>query len=359
MATRISRAARKLIAAQQAGQYNFFDNHDHTSNCPGTHSETGSRPVDPSNQLPPQPATERAERAWLAERVAALRVAVGRHAHDYGVLAEVLSKMGYAVGPKELLLCTIRDRLAQPEYVDIRFNNQIAAMEQILGIDEVPKGVFIEIADPSNSAITDISRQPNRIVQVSSPSELQRCVRNCRACPFRMDHRKPVFGMGPISAPILLVIGSVQTSGANSGAPIGHSSFEILHRLIEQVPGLSIEHFFITNVLKCPVGRDSNLYTGIANPCLSLLSAQVDLLQPKIVLCLGAEAARIVCRTSGRISLNRLMERKNKSFRGVRLEVCNSLWFEDTSRLQSMLNMIARDLGLLPEPELEDDGSDL
>lgn len=121
-------------------------------------------------------------------------------------------------------------------------------------------------------------------------------VQNCQSCP-RMMQSVRVIGpaSGTISASILIIGEAPGRLGADASAiPFhGDKAGDNFEKLIEQV-GLSRHDFFITNAALCnPKDEKGNNATPsrseIVN-CSGFLKRQIDLVNPKIVVTLGAQA---------------------------------------------------------------------
>jgi DNA polymerase len=90
------------------------------------------------------------------------------------------------------------------------------------------------------------------------------------------------------------------------GKPFVGQAGQLLTQLLEEV-GLSRDDIFITNVVKCrPPGNRTPL-PGEIEACKSYLKTQLDILLPKVVLCMGSTATQTL---SGQLdSLTRLRGR--------------------------------------------------
>jgi len=117
-------------------------------------------------------------------------------------------------------------------------------------------------------------------------------VRGCTECPLHQERTHAVFGEGPWDAPIM-VIG--EGPGANEdklGRPFVGRAGKLLDQLLEQ-EGLSRqENVFIANIVKCRPPNNRVPKKPEVEACFPYLSRQIQLIDPAIILLLGATAIK-------------------------------------------------------------------
>jgi len=122
----------------------------------------------------------------------------------------------------------------------------------------------------------------------------------CRLCP-RMSSSVRVIGhaSGSIDAPIMFIGEAPGRLGADASAiPFhGDKAGENFEKLLSQV-GLSRRDCFITNAALCnpkdDKGNNATPNRAELNNCSSFLKRQIDLVNPKIVVTLGAQALNAI-----------------------------------------------------------------
>jgi uracil-DNA glycosylase len=122
----------------------------------------------------------------------------------------------------------------------------------------------------------------------------------CRACPSMPPERRRVPGHGPSEAVLALVGEAPGRFGADrTGVPFsGDRSGAFLRELIAEL-GLDADRdVYITNVVKCNP-RDARGNNRAPSPeeiaaCRPHLEAELRLLQPRVVVPLGALACRVL-----------------------------------------------------------------
>lgn len=118
----------------------------------------------------------------------------------------------------------------------------------------------------------------------------------CQKCSHLVRSRKNVvFGVGDINSPILFVGEAPGMDEDEQGEPFVGAAGQLLTRII-QTMGFSRETVYIANILKCRPDTPGQSF-GNRKPtpeeiktCLPYLLAQVDLIQPKVIVALGAVA---------------------------------------------------------------------
>jgi DNA polymerase len=117
----------------------------------------------------------------------------------------------------------------------------------------------------------------------------------CRCSHLAASRQSVVFGVGDIHAKILFVGEAPGVEEDLSGEPFAGPAGELLTKILTAM-GLGRESVFITNLLKCRPDTPGNS-KGNRKPksdevstCIPWLERQIDLVQPRVVVALGASA---------------------------------------------------------------------
>jgi uracil-DNA glycosylase family 4 len=118
----------------------------------------------------------------------------------------------------------------------------------------------------------------------------------CVKCSNLASSRKNVvWGVGDINSPIMFVGEAPGADEDEQGEPFVGRAGQLLTKIIEAM-GFSRETVYIANILKCrPDTPGQNAGNRPPTPeeiqrCLPYLNAQIDLIQPKAIIALGATA---------------------------------------------------------------------
>jgi DNA polymerase len=123
-------------------------------------------------------------------------------------------------------------------------------------------------------------------------------VRSCTLCRLCQTRTKAVPGEG-VSQPLVMVIG--EGPGADedaSGRPFVGRAGQLLDKMLSAI-GLSREsNCFIANVIKCRPPQNRDPQPDETAACASFLTRQIQLLQPRYILCAGRIAGQTLLDTS-------------------------------------------------------------
>jgi uracil-DNA glycosylase family 4 len=118
----------------------------------------------------------------------------------------------------------------------------------------------------------------------------------CVKCPNLATSRKNVvWGVGDIHSPLMFVGEAPGADEDEQGEPFVGRAGQLLSKIIEAM-GFTRDTVYIANILKCrpdTPGQDSGNRPPTPEEiqrCLPYLNAQIDLIQPKAIVALGATA---------------------------------------------------------------------
>jgi uracil-DNA glycosylase family protein len=126
---------------------------------------------------------------------------------------------------------------------------------------------------------------------------LRDAARSCRACPLWEPATQAVFGEGPARARIVLVGEQPGDTEDLTGRPFTGPAGQLLDRALAEV-GIDRTRLYLTNAVKHfrfeQRGKrrlHRNPEAGHVQACRPWLARELALLQPEVVVCLGATAA--------------------------------------------------------------------
>lgn len=136
-------------------------------------------------------------------------------------------------------------------------------------------------------------KQTQAFIEVKTLDQLAQEMSSCNRCGLRGGCRQVVFGDGDHEADLMLVGEGPGQVEDEQGLPFVGPAGQLLNRIL-QAASLSRQEVYITNVVKCrPPGN------RLPNPdevaaCRGCLEAQIRLVKPKIIVCLGLLATRAI-----------------------------------------------------------------
>ncbi|MEW6161112.1 MAG: uracil-DNA glycosylase, partial [Verrucomicrobiota bacterium] len=155
-------------------------------------------------------------------------------------------------------------------------------------------------AAPASPAPPDLALPQTPLLdpqaKAAAMAELRERALVCQKCPHLARSRKNVvFGVGDIHAELMFVGEAPGADEDEQGEPFVGKAGQLLTRII-QTMGFSRDTVYIANVLKCRPDTPGQAF-GNRKPtpeemktCLPYLLAQIDLIQPKVMVALGSTA---------------------------------------------------------------------
>ena len=118
----------------------------------------------------------------------------------------------------------------------------------------------------------------------------------CDACELSKTRTNCVFGVGNRNADILFVGEAPGDNEDKTGTPFVGRAGQLLNKYFDEV-GIDRESVYIANILKCRPPKNRDPLPKEEDACIDFLWRQVDLIKPKMIVCLGRiSAARLIRR---------------------------------------------------------------
>ena len=158
---------------------------------------------------------------------------------------------------------------------------------------------------------TDEYARPATPPDTSSLTEVRDASRQCTACHLYKRATHTVFGEGPKGAPIMLVGEQPGDYEDVAGKPFVGPAGKIMDRALEEA-GIDRSKVYVTNAVKHfkwePRGKrriHQKPNSREIAACRPWLEAELRLVKPKLLVCLGATAAQAVFGPSFRVTRER------------------------------------------------------
>ncbi len=113
---------------------------------------------------------------------------------------------------------------------------------------------------------------------------------SCTRCPLYESRHNVVFGVGPEKAEVLFVGEGPGEHEDLQGEPFVGRAGQFLDDMLSII-GLSRRNCYIANIVKCRPPHNRDPLNTERDACSSWLEAQMKLLEPKLIVCLGRIAA--------------------------------------------------------------------
>jgi DNA polymerase len=153
--------------------------------------------------------------------------------------------------------------------------------------------------------------KPAPVPDTSSLITVAKAARNCTACPLYRDATQTVFGEGPKNARLMLLGEQPGDQEDLAGKPFVGPAGKLLDRALEEA-GIDRNEVYVTNTVKHfkwePRGKrriHQKPNSREIAACRPWLEAELRLVRPKLLVCLGATAAQSILGPSFRVTRDR------------------------------------------------------
>jgi len=133
---------------------------------------------------------------------------------------------------------------------------------------------------------------------MASLKDLHSKILECTKCPLHQTRTMAVPGAGNSKAELMLV---GEAPGANedaTGTPFCGKAGKVLDELLAKT-GFKREYIYITNILKCRPPNNRNPKDDEIKTCTGYLDEQLELINPRIIGCLGNFATHYILKKFG------------------------------------------------------------
>jgi len=119
---------------------------------------------------------------------------------------------------------------------------------------------------------------------------------DCHKCPLGDSRTNLVFGVGNANAELMFVGEAPGADEDAQGEPFVGRAGKLLDKIIGAM-GLKRSEVYIANILKCRPPGNRNPQPAEVVECIRYLLRQIDIIQPKVLVCLGGIAATTLLQT--------------------------------------------------------------
>lgn len=121
--------------------------------------------------------------------------------------------------------------------------------------------------------------------------ELESLIKDCKKCPLHKSRNKFVFGKGNHNADVMIIGEGPGAEEDKLGEPFVGRAGNLLTDILTAIK-FSREEVYIANIVKSRPPANRTPLPDEMNACLPYLMKQIELINPKMILCLGLTAAK-------------------------------------------------------------------
>jgi len=125
---------------------------------------------------------------------------------------------------------------------------------------------------------------------------LEQAVRECRRCPLHQTRTQGVFGVGNRKASWLVIGEAPGADEDRQGEPFVGRAGQLLNSMLRAM-GLAREQVYIANILKSRPPNNRDPRPEEVRECIPYLYRQIELIDPRLILCVGRIAAQTLLGT--------------------------------------------------------------
>lgn len=127
--------------------------------------------------------------------------------------------------------------------------------------------------------------------KTSTLDELNKLINNCTKCVLHKGRNNFVFGSGNPNAKVMVIGEGPGAEEDKQGLPFVGRAGQLLTDILKAIK-FSREEVYIANIVKCRPPENRTPLPDEMDTCLPYLKKQIDLIKPKMILCLGLTAAK-------------------------------------------------------------------
>ncbi|MCW8803942.1 MAG: uracil-DNA glycosylase [Ignavibacteriaceae bacterium] len=158
---------------------------------------------------------------------------------------------------------------------------------------------------PKKNKVTKVIKEPSSVYEepalfpeekegwekTTSLNELEKIISNCTKCRLHSGRNKFVFGTGNPNANVLVIGEGPGAEEDKQGLPFVGRAGKLLTDMLKAIK-FEREEVYIGNIVKCRPPENRTPMQDEMDTCLPYLKKQVELINPKLILCLGLTAAK-------------------------------------------------------------------
>jgi len=131
-------------------------------------------------------------------------------------------------------------------------------------------------------------------------AELESITRKCKRCSLCKKAKQMVFGKGFHDAAVMLVGEAPGADEDDQGLPFVGRAGQLLDKILASA---GIDDVYITNVVKCRPPENRLPKKEEVEACWPYLVRQIELIKPRIIVCLGALATQQLVHPQAKITM--------------------------------------------------------
>jgi len=167
--------------------------------------------------------------------------------------------------------------------------------------DELLEEVNIKIEKNQKTATKKTIDNSDDWENANSLQKLEELINGCQKCVLAKNRNKFVFGSGNPNADVMVIGEGPGAEEDKQGLPFVGRAGKLLTDILKAI-NFTRDEVFIANVVKCRPPGNRTPQQQEMDTCIPYLKKQIDLIKPKLILCLGLTAAQGILKLNTNLS---------------------------------------------------------
>ncbi|NOX67469.1 MAG: uracil-DNA glycosylase [Chlorobi bacterium] len=195
----------------------------------------------------------------------------------------------------------------QIDVPDLTVNVSNTVYRAVNNIEQKTSAIVSETTDLFNSDLTGYK----------TLDELYENIHDCQKCSLGATRNKFVFGVGNPNADLMLIGEAPGADEDKQGIPFVGRAGKLLTDILKAI-NFEREEVYIANILKCRPPNNRDPLPSEREVCKPYLFRQIELIKPKIILCLGKVASNVMLNNNDSLTK---MRSEDHELNGIKLMV--------------------------------------
>jgi uracil-DNA glycosylase family 4 len=136
--------------------------------------------------------------------------------------------------------------------------------------------------------------------RIKDLEQLKQYCLQCQSCKLG-NNSTVVFGEGNPTARLMLVGEAPGSEEERQQRPFVGAAGKLLNKILT-ASGIHREEIYITNIVKCRPPQNRDPQKEEADRCFVYLARQIELIQPKLIVCLGSLATKYLVHQGAKVT---------------------------------------------------------
>jgi DNA polymerase len=139
-------------------------------------------------------------------------------------------------------------------------------------------------------------------------------INDCTRCSLSKQRSHAVAGSGASNPLVLVILDPPSFEEDMQGKSMAGDGGDLLEKMLASVSLYRSSNVYVTNIVKCRPQMNRNPYPEEADACSAFLDAQITVLKPKMIFCMGTNASKYLLKTESSVAK---LRGQNYEYKGI------------------------------------------